>query len=109
MFEKADEYLKDALDKRLKDANLDWERTARTLGWDPEIIEKVKVINGEDGYTLSYSDEDKEAVFDLEYGNGGAPKAAMRIFNRDHGPLAKLMDEAVAEATRKVLNETMVP
>jgi hypothetical protein len=108
MFEKADEYLKEALDKRLKDANLEWQRTARNMGWDPKMIEKVHVINGADGYTLDYSDKDKDDVFDLEYGNGGAPKAAMRIINREHGPLTKLMDEAILEATHKALTEVRV-
>ena len=103
-----EDFVKTSMDRLLKEANLDWERTARSLGWPDEAISKVKVINGADGYTVYYDEQDLQDINDLEYGNGAAPKAAIRTLSRKYGPLTRLTERAVAEALTNFFSGTPI-
>jgi len=57
---------------------------AFTRGWPTEVAQSLSIINEEGTYTVSYPNEMKDKILDLEYGTlFTPPHAVIRDFLRD--------------------------
>jgi len=60
-------------------------KDAVAAGWPSKLVNSLKVVIDESGLSIEYSEENAEAIEDLEYGTyTSSPNPVMRLFLERH-------------------------